>query len=197
MILEDNPYGELRFAGEDIPTIKSMDEDGIVAYSGSYSKVLSSGMRIGFLVAPTAVMSKIVVAKQGEDVHTNILCQMICESFVTSDEYLPHLEKIRALYRRKASLMLDAMDKCFPDFVKYTRPEGGLFLWCTLPDDIDLTDFVAKALENKVAVVPGTAFNCDTEAPSNAFRLNYSTPSDEQIVRGIEILAKVLRSYRV
>lgn len=196
MILEDNPYGELRFAGTDIPTIKSLDEDGIVAYSGSYSKVLSSGMRIGFFVAPAAVMSKVVVAKQGEDVHTNILCQMICESFVTSAEYQPHLEKIRALYRRKASLMLDTMDKAFPDFVKYTRPEGGLFLWCTLPNDIDLSDFVARALKNKVAVVPGTAFNCDTEAPSNAFRLNYSTPSDEQIVRGIEILADVLKSYR-
>lgn len=196
MILEDNPYGELRFAGEDIPTIKSMDEDGLVAYSGSYSKVLSSGMRIGFLCAPAEVMSKIVVAKQGEDVHTNILCQMICEGFVTSDEYLPHLDKIRALYRHKAGLMLDAMDKHFPDYVKYTRPEGGLFLWCTLPDDIELSGFVAKALENKVAVVPGTAFNCDVDAPSNAFRLNYSTPSDEQIVRGIEILGEVLRSYR-
>ena len=196
MILEDNPYGELRFAGEDIPTIKSMDEDGLVAYSGSYSKVLSSGMRIGFLCAPAEVMSKIVVAKQGEDVHTNILCQMICEGFVTSDEYLPHLDKIRALYRHKATLMLDAMDKHFPDYVKYTRPEGGLFLWCTLPDDIELSGFVAKALENKVAVVPGTAFNCDVDAPSNAFRLNYSTPSDEQIVRGIEILGEVLRSYR-
>lgn len=196
MILEDNPYGELRFAGEDIPTIKSMDEDGIVAYSGSYSKVLSSGMRIGFLCAPSAVMSKVVVAKQVEDVHTNMLCQMICHSFVTSESYLPHLENIRALYRRKCGLMLEAMDKCFPEYVKYTRPDGGLFLWCTLPAGIELSDFVAKALAEKVAVVPGTAFNCDTEAGSNAFRLNYSTPSDEQIVRGIEILGKILKSYK-
>ncbi len=196
MILEDNPYGELRFSGEDVPTIKSMDEDGIVAYSGSYSKVLSSGMRIGFLCAPAEVMSKVVVAKQVEDVHTNILCQMICEGFVTSEEYLPHLDKIRALYRKKCSLMLDAMDRHFPDFVKYTRPEGGLFLWCTLPDYIDLGDFVSKALASKVAVVPGTAFNCDTEAQSKAFRLNYSTPSDEQIVRGIEILGEILNSYK-
>ena len=192
LILEDNPYGELRFSGEEIPTIKSMDEDGIVCYSGSYSKVLSSGMRIGFLCAPAAVMSKIVVAKQVEDVHTNNLCQMVCESFVTSDEYLPHLEKIRDLYRHKCGLMLDAMDKHFPKNVKYTRPEGGLFLWCVLPEGRDLTEFVSEALANKVAVVPGTAFNCDVDAPSNAFRLNYSTPSDEQIVRGIEILGKIL-----
>ena len=196
MILEDNPYGELRFSGEDVPTIKSMDEDGIVAYSGSYSKVLSSGMRIGFLCCPAAVMSKVVVAKQVEDVHTNMLCQMVCHSFVTSEQYLPHLDSIRALYREKCSLMLDTMDKCFPDFVKYTRPEGGLFLWCTLPDDIDLGDFVQRALAEKVAVVPGTAFNCDTEAPSNSFRLNYSTPSCEQIERGIKILGKILASYR-
>lgn len=192
LILEDNPYGELRFSGDDIPTIKSMDEDGIVCYSGSYSKVLSSGMRIGFLCAPKEIMSKVIVAKQVEDVHTNILCQMICHSFVTSDRYLPHLEKIRDLYRRKCTLMLDAMDKHFPKNVKYTRPEGGLFLWCTLPKEKDLNEFVSEALANKVAVVPGTAFNCDTEAYSRSFRLNYSTPSDEQIVRGIEILGKIL-----
>ena len=108
IILEDNPYGELRFGGTDVPTIKSMDTDGIVAYCGSYSKVLSSGMRIGFLCAPKEIISKAVVAKQVEDVHTNILCQMICESFVTSEFYLPHLEKIRELYRRNADLCLTA-----------------------------------------------------------------------------------------
>ena len=192
LILEDNPYGELRFSGEEVPTIKSMDEDGIVVYSGSYSKVLSSGMRIGFLCAPAEVMTKIVVAKQVEDVHTNVLCQMVCERFVTSDEFLPHLDKIRALYRRKCSLMLDAMDECFPKHATYTRPDGGLFLWCTLPKGRDLNEFVQTALKEKVAVVPGTAFNCDVNATSNSFRLNYSTPSDEQIVRGIEVLGKLL-----
>ena len=135
-----------------------------------------------------------VVAKQVEDVHTNMLCQMVCESFVTSDRYLPHLDSICALYRRKCTLMLDAMDKHFPSSVKYTRPEGGLFLWCTLPDGIGLTELVQKALAEKVAVVPGTAFNCDTEAPSPSFRLNYSTPSDEQIVEGIKRLGEVFKS---
>ena len=196
LIIEDNPYGELRFSGRDVPTIKSIDEEGIVIYCGSYSKVLSSGMRLGFLCAPAEVMSKIVVAKQVEDVHTNILSQMICESFVTSDQYLPHLEKIRALYRRKCALMLDAMDKNFPDDVKYTRPEGGLFLWCTLPSGFVLDEFVQTALKNEVAVVPGTAFNCDTTAASDSFRLNYSTPSDEQITRGIEILGRLLKDRK-
>ena len=90
-------------------------------------------------------------------------------------------------------LMLEEMDKCFPKEVKYTRPEGGLFLWCTLPDGIDLSDLVKTALSRKVAVVPGTAFNCETDAPSRSFRLNYSTPSDEQIVRGIRILGEILK----
>ena len=196
LILEDNPYGELRFAGNDVCTIKSMDTDGLVIYCGSFSKVLSSGMRIGFVSAPKEVITKMVVAKQVEDVHTNILCQMICEKFVTSDKFLPHLEKIRALYRHKSSLMLDAIKENFPSNVKYTIPEGGLFLWCTLPDYIDLNEFVKKALENKVAVVPGTAFNCNTEDYSSSFRLNYSTPSDEQIVRGIKILGDILKSYK-
>ena len=193
MILEDNPYGELRFAGEDIPTFKSMDEDGIVIYCGSYSKVLSSGLRLGFVCAPKPVLSKMIVAKQVEDVHTNVLSQLICHKFVTSDAFEPHLDSVRALYRRKCGLMLSEMDKCFPKEVTYTRPEGGLFLWCTLPEGIDLNDFVKTALSRKVAVVPGTAFNCDTNAPSNSFRMNYSTPSDEQIVRGARILGEILK----
>ena len=192
LILEDNPYGELRFSGENVPTFKSMDEDGIVIYCGSYSKVLSSGLRLGFVCAPQPVLSKMIVAKQVEDVHTNVLSQLVCEKFVTSDKFEPHLESVRALYRRKCGLMLAEMDACFPKEVKYTRPEGGLFLWCTLPEGIELNELVKTALSRKVAVVPGTAFNCDTTAPSRAFRLNYSTPSDEQIVRGIRILGEIL-----
>ncbi len=193
MILEDNPYGELRFAGEDVPTLKSMDEDGIVIYCGSYSKVLSSGLRLGFVCAPKPVLSKMIVAKQVEDVHTNVLSQLICQKFVASDKFEPHLESIRELYRRKCGLMLGEMDKCFPAEVTYTRPEGGLFLWCTLPEGIDLNDFVKSALARKVAVVPGTAFNCDASSYSNSFRMNYSTPSDEQIVRGVRILGEILK----
>lgn len=193
LILEDNPYGELRFAGEELPTIKSMDERGIVIYCGSFSKILSAGMRVGFMCAPEAVIQKAVVAKQVEDVHTGILLQMICERFLTDFDTDGHIEKIRDMYRRKCSLMLSEMDKHFPPGVTYTRPEGGLFLWCTLPAGSDMPAFVAQALKKGVAVVPGTAFNCDESAPSDSFRLNYSTPSDEQIVRGIGILSGALR----
>ena len=193
MILEDNPYGELRFAGENVPTYKSFDEDGIVIYCSSFSKILSAGMRIGYVCGPDAVISKMVVAKQVEDVHTNNFFQMLCHRYMTERDIDAHIEKIRGIYRAKAELMLAELDKHMPKCVKYTRPEGGLFLWCTLPNGTDSSAFIKKALENKVAVVPGTAFNCDTEAPSDSFRLNYSMPSDEDIVRGIGILSDIAR----
>ena len=106
-----------------------------------------------------------------------------------------HIEGIRALYRRKCGIMLDALDKYMPDCVKYTRPEGGLFLWCTLPESIDLDTFVKEALARKVAVVPGTAFNCDLSAYSDSFRMTYATPTEEQIVEGIKILGELVTEF--
>ena len=193
LILEDNPYGELRFAGENVPTYKSFDEDGIVIYCSSFSKILSAGMRIGYVCGPQDVISKMVVAKQVEDVHTNNFFQMLCHRYMTERDIDGHIEKIRGIYRAKAELMLSELDKNMPKCVKYTRPEGGLFLWCTLPNGTDSSEFIKKALAKKVAVVPGTAFNCDTEAPSDSFRLNYSMPSDEDIVRGVGILSDIAR----
>ena len=193
LIFEDNPYGELRFAGEDVPTYKSFDEDGLVMYCSSFSKILSAGMRIGYACGPAPVIQKMVVAKQVEDVHTNIFFQMLCYRYMTERDLDAHITEIRKIYRDKATLMLSELDRHMPKCVKYTRPEGGLFLWCTLPGGVSSADFVKKALERKVAVVPGTAFNCDTEAPSDSFRLNYSTPSDDDIVRGIRILGDLAR----
>ena len=193
-ILEDNPYGELRFAGREIPTIKSMDTEGLVIYCSSFSKILSAGMRIGFVVAPEQIISKMAVAKQGEDVHTNVFFQMLCHRFMTECDLDGHIEKIRALYRHKCALMISELEKHLPPEITFTRPEGGLFLWCTLPEGVDMMKLVQEALARKVAVVPGTAFNCDTEAPSRSFRLNYSTPSDEQIVEGVKRLGEAARA---
>ena len=193
IILEDNPYGELRFSGEEIPTIKSMDTDGIVVYCGSFSKVLSAGMRVGFLAAPDAIAQKIVVAKQVEDVHTNQFFQMLCHAFVTEYDLDAHIAKIRALYKEKSTLMLNALEAYMPKEVSYTRPEGGLFLWCTLPESIDLSDFVKRALERFVAVVPGTAFDPEDSGISHSFRLTYATPSPEQIETGVRILGELVR----
>ena len=191
-ILEDNPYGELRFAGEDIPTMKSLDKDGLVIYCSSFSKILSAGMRIGFVIAPNEVASKMVVAKQVEDVHTNLFFQMLCHKYITTCDLDAHIAKINELYKHKCNLMLDCIDKYIPkDKVTFTRPEGGLFIWGTVKDCADASFVVKKAIEKKVAVVPGSAFNCDTEAPSPSFRLNYSTPSDEQIIEGIKRLGEV------
>ncbi len=194
-ILEDNPYGELRFAGEEIPTLKSMDTDGLVLYCSSFSKILSAGMRVGFVIGPEALVSKMVVAKQSEDVHTNLFFQMLCHRFVTECDLDGHIKKIRALYRRKCDLMLTELEKHLPAEVTFTRPEGGLFIWCTLPDGADMNAFVKRAIEKKVAVVPGTTFNCDTTAPSNSFRLNYSTPTDEQIIEGCKRLGEAAREF--
>ena len=192
MILEDNPYGELRFAGEDIPTIKSIDEDNRVIYCGSFSKVLSAGIRVGFACGPDEVISKMIVAKQVEDVHTNIFFQIVCHRFISEYDFEGHLENIRSLYRHKASLMLDALDNYMPKKVTYTRPEGGLFLWCTLPKEDDMNLYVKKAAAENVFVVPGTAFCCDPNGISHSFRLNYSMPADDEIEKGIKILAQLL-----
>ncbi len=196
VILEDNPYGELRFAGEDIPTIKSMDTEGIVCYCGSFSKILAAGIRVGFLCAPKPILQKVVVAKQVEDVHTNIFFQMICEKFLTKFDCNAHIASVSQLYRRKCGLMTDTLEATLPSGVTFTRPEGGLFLWCTVPDHIEIPELVSRALERKVAVVPGTAFACDPNAVTHSVRLNYSTPSDEQIVRGVGILSDVIRSFQ-
>lgn len=193
VILEDNPYGELRFAGEDIPTIKSLDDEGRVIYCGSFSKILSAGMRVGFVCANETLVQKMVVAKQVEDVHTNIFFQMLCAKYIEECDLDAHIAGIRALYREKCTQMLSALDKYMPKEIKYTRPEGGLFLWCTLPDSVNGAEFVKRASAEKVFVVPGTAFNCDESAPSQSFRLNYSMPSPEEIDRGVKILANIAK----
>ena len=189
MILEDDPYGELRFAGTDVPTIKSMDTEGAVMYCSSFSKILSSGIRLGYLCGPDEIIQKAVVAKQCEDVHSNQFFQMLTYRYMTECDLDGHIREIRKLYGAKCRLMLSVLDEKMPQEVTYTRPEGGLFLWATLPERADMLTFVKKAIERKVAVVPGTAFNCDPDAPSSSFRLNYSTPSDDDIVRGCTILA--------
>ena len=193
IILEDNPYGELRFAGDDIPTIKSMDTDGIVIYCSTFSKILSAGIRVGFVIAPEEIASKMVVSKQTSDVHTNLFFQMLCHRYVTECDLDGHIKCIQDIYRHKCTLMLDSLDKEFPNEIKYTRPEGGLFIWCTLPDHIDVNKFVKMAVERNVRVVPGATFSCDTERSVNSFRLNFSTPSDEQIITGIKALGQLAK----
>lgn len=193
MILEDNPYGDLRFRGEDVPAIKSLDNAGSVMYAGSFSKVISPGMRVGYAIGPEEVIRKMVVCKQGEDVHTNIWAQIICYRFLTEYDYDAHLEKLRDIYRRKSQLLIDAMKKHFTTKgITWSKFDGGLFAWCHLPKNIDMLDFTQRALDNKVCIVPGTAFSTDESLPSHSFRINFSTPSDEQLKKGVEILGSLI-----
>lgn len=195
IILEDNPYSDTRFAGEELPTIKSMDEDGIVIYAGTFSKVISPGLRVGYAIAPKEIISKMVVCKQTSDVHTSIFSQMICHEFMTKFDYEAHLDRNREVYRKKCGLMTELLDKYLGNKVTYVKPEGGLFIWCKLPEKVDMTGFCTAAVENKVATVPGSAFTADQNEISHCFRLNYSTPTDEQIIKGMEILGRVASDF--
>ena len=193
LVLEDNPYGDLRFAGIDVPTIKSMDKRGHVIYAGSFSKVLSPGLRVGYMIASKMIISKATVALQTSTVHTNIWAQMVAYRFVTQVNFEEHLENLREIYKNKCALMLNSLKFAMPRSIQFTEPEGGLFIWGTLPLG-DMNAFCKAAVQSKVAVVPGNAFSVDESKPSWSFRLNYSTPTDEQIEKGVEILAKVAKT---
>lgn len=194
LILEDNPYGDIRIKGESIPCIKSMDEDGIVIYAGTFSKVISPGMRVGYAIAPKALLQKLVVCKQGADVHTSMWGQIVCHKFMTKYDYEAHLARLRELYDVKSALALRKMDECLvPNKITYNPFEGGLFLWCTLPAGVDMPAFCKEAVLRKVCVVPGNAFLTDESEPCQSFRINYSTPTNEQLVKGIEILGQLAK----
>ncbi|MDE6788759.1 MAG: PLP-dependent aminotransferase family protein [Ruminococcus sp.] len=194
IILEDDPYGELRFTGENIPSIKSFDTEGRVIYSSTFSKLISSGFRTGFVSAPAPIIQKIVVCKQVSDVHSNIWAQVVSHRFMTTVDREAHFNKLRAIYKKKSDLMCSYIDSEFSKKISYIKPEGGLFVWCTLPDDCDMNAFCKKAVqEYKIAIVPGDSFSIDANETSHSFRLNYSTPTDEQIKKGMEILSHMTR----
>lgn len=195
LIYEDNPYGELRFSGEEIPTLKSLDENGRVIYFGSFSKILAPGMRLGFTSAPAPLLERMIICKQTEDVHTNVLSQMIAYEFVTRYSIDEHIAKLRKAYGKKCRLMMECMDEYFPKTVEHTCPDGGLFLYCTMPEDYDSKELMKKALEKNVAFVPGTSCMIDDKAKYSTFRMNYSTASEEDIKTGIKALGEVLHQF--
>lgn len=195
MIIEDSPYFELRFRGENIPTIKSLDNDGRVIFSGSYSKILAPGIRIGFACASKEIISKLTVAKQVSDVHTNLFFQMLAAEYLDKFDVDAHIKKICDMYRVKAEKMIECMEREFSPKVKFTRPDGGLFILCTLPDGLDGAELTARAKAKKVAIVPGCAFSTDESRVCPTFRLNFSLPSLENIEKGISRLAEVLNEY--
>lgn len=196
IVLEDNPYGDLRVTGENVPTIKSMDTEGIVIYAGSFSKILAPGLRVAYCCGPKQILAKMTVGKQASDVHTPCLNQMIVNEWFKNYDVDAHIAKIQGIYRKRLNLMCDAIDRELGDFVEYVRPEGGLFIWCKLPDYVDMLEFVKKAVDKKVAVVPGNAFLTDDKADTQYIRLNFSTPTEEGIVKGIQILGEIAKDYK-
>lgn len=193
MVIEDNPYGNLRFDGEDVPTIKSLDEGNTVVYAGSFSKTLSPGLRVGYWIGNAELAERMDVCKQVNDVHTGVLNQMLVAEFFKKYDFDLHVKKMAELYRHRCHKMLDELEKEMPDFVKWTKPQGGLFIWCTIQKDVDTLPLSRKAIEEKVAFVPGCTFMDDMDRPCSSFRLNYSCMDDERIEKGIKILGNLLK----
>lgn len=191
IIVEDNPYGELTFDGKKTPTIKSMDDEGIVIYCGSFSKILAPGLRLGFMCADKKITAKATIAKQVTDVHTPMITQLMAYEYLCRYNIDELILKMRANYAHKCKTMLDAIEKYFPSGVEYTRPGGGLFIWCDLGKGIDTLALSKKAIEKKVVYVPGNTFMIDMDKPCSALRLNYSTMTDEKIVEGIKRLGEI------
>ena len=193
LVIEDNPYGDLRFKGEEIPTLKSLDSDDRVIYCGSFSKILSPGMRLGYIIGPAPVIEKVEMLKQVNDVHTPVLTQLMCVQFMKKYDIDKYIEKNRKLYKEKCECLIDAMNKYFPKGkVEWTEPDGGIFLWCICPTVSDTAEIVEKALEKKVAIVPGSNFAIDQSVPCNTFRLNYSSASKADITEAVKRLGEVL-----
>lgn len=193
LIIEDNPYGDLRFKGEEIPTLKSIDTEDRVIYCGSFSKILSPGMRLGYVIGHPQLLEKVEMLKQVNDVHTPMLTQLMCVQFMKKYNIDTYIEKNRKLYKEKCDCMIAAMNEYFPKGkVTWTEPDGGIFLWCKCPSITDVSVIVDKALEKKVAIVPGSNFAIDQKLPSNQFRLNFSSASKENITEAIRRLGEVL-----
>ncbi|MDY5015345.1 MAG: PLP-dependent aminotransferase family protein [Eubacteriales bacterium] len=192
-IIEDNPYYELRYSGEYVPTLKSLDTDGRVIYAGSYSKVLSPGIRLGFACANKEVISKLVVVKQVSDVHTNLFFQMIAAEYLSRYSLDEHIAQVCAIYREKRDAMADALNKYCADTLHFESPEGGLFLWCDIRSGRDGRDLCTISGKKGVAAVPGIAFAIDPESVVPSIRLNFSLSTFEQIDRGCRLLGEAAR----
>lgn len=193
LVLEDNPYGELRFAGDNVPPVKSFDTEGRVIYQSTFSKVLTPGVRVGWLCASPDILQKYVIFKQSADLHTNTLAQMQVTKFIEMFDLEVHIERIRKVYKLRRDSMIEAIKTEFPHGVKYTQPDGGLFLWVELPVWMNAREVLIRCLDNNVAFVPGGAF-FPNGGNENTLRLNFSNMSEERIVEGIARIGKLIKS---
>lgn len=191
-VLEDNPYGEIRFAGQHVPAVKSFDQTGHVFYMSTFSKTLAPGFRLGWLVADEDVVNKLTVLKQSADLHTDNLAQYAVVEFLQNNDLDAHVKEISALYGKRKQLMVDGIKKYFPAGVKYTDPEGGMFLWVEVPGVDDTVALFKECLKHNVAFVPGDPFFAGAAQPGT-FRLNYSNAQEDKITAGMKQLGAALQ----
>ena len=193
IVIEDDPYASLRFSGEKLPTIKSFDTSGNVILMSSFSKTISPGMRVALCCGNAELIRKMTIAKQSADTHSPNLNQAIIAEYLNRDLLPEHIVEISKVYAHSASVMIEAMEEYFPDWVEYEKPIGGLFIWCTLPEGWDASELFKKAVARKVAFVPGVSFFTTPGKGNNTFRLNFSAEPEERIRRGIRTLGDLLK----
>lgn len=193
-VIEDNPYGELRFEGEDLPSVKSFDKTGQVLCTGSFSKIFCPGFRIGWIAGDKELIRKYVLIKQGTDLQCNTVAQMVIAKYLELYDIDAHIQKITALYKRRRDVTLQALEKSFPKNVQFTRPEGGLFTWMELPEGASARDLLRRSLAEKIAFVPGGSFYPNNPR-ENTLRLNYSNMPENRIQEGMAKLGKITKDY--
>lgn len=193
-VIEDNPYGELRFEGENLPSLKSMDQKGLVIFLGTFSKTFCPGLRIGWVIAKPEVLEKYIMTKQGTDLHTSTLSQQQIAYYIEHYDFDKHITKIKESYKKKRDLMIKAIEAHFPKEVTYIKPEGGLFLWMTVPEHMDTKELLLQCIKRNVAFVPGAAFFPNSQV-KNTLRINFSNASEDEIERGIVALAQVIKAW--
>ncbi len=198
IVLEDNPYGLLRYEGERLPTLRSLevpagstDDNDFVIYTGTMSKILSPGVRVGWLVAPRPLLRKLILGKQAADLCSSTMTQHFVASYFAQADWLGYVEQLRDIYHRRRDVILDALAEHLPAAATWTHPQGGLFIWVTLPDYIDTTNLLARALAENVAFVPGAAAFADGRGHSS-MRLNFSSSADDDIREGVRRIGKIV-----
>jgi len=193
IFIEDDPYGELRFIGQDLPSMKTYLADNVILL-GSFSKTVAPGLRLGWICAPPQIMEKLLIAKQGSDMLTNYFSQCVVHQYLMDNDADSHIEGIRALLKEQRDFMLSAIDEHFPEEIEITRPEGGIFLWSTLPEGLSSVELFSYAAKENVIFVPGDAFYVNMKN-TNTLRLNYTGSNEETIKEGIKRLAKAINQF--
>lgn len=194
IMIEDDPYGDLRYSGEAIPPVKAYDTENRIVYLGSFSKILAPGLRVGYAIGDPEIMKKLAVGKQTADLHGCSLTQVMIDEFLRRGLLPAHLERLRAVYKKKRDLMLQLLDAHFPAEVSWTKPDGGLFIWMILPNELSSMELLQKALQEKIAFIPGGSFFA-RGGGSCTLRLNFSNANEEQMEKGLARLGKITKDF--